>query len=88
MASQKKGTVAAKTATTLKAPARPRVEAKSTAADVKSYRVTSNLHIDGLKLGPDDEVELTDYQAAGLEGFVEPLVEEPADTDPDAPPAE
>lgn len=74
MGTAKKATVAPKTT----AAARPKVEAKSSAADVKVYRVTSNLHIDGLKLGPDDEVELTDYQAAELQGFVEPKAEEDA----------
>lgn len=64
------------------APARPRVEAKSTAEDVKVYRVAGNLYIDGLKLKPGDTVELTDHQAAGLDGFVEP------DTAEVAPPAE
>lgn len=54
------------------APARPKVEAKSTAQDAKVYRVASNLYIDGLKLKPGDTVELTDDQAAGLDGFVEP----------------
>lgn len=74
MATAKKGTVAPKAT----AAARPKVEAKSNVEDVKVYRVTSNLHIDGLKLQDGDEVELTDYQAASLEGFVEPKADEPA----------
>jgi hypothetical protein len=61
--------------------ARPKVEAKSTAQDVKTYRVAGTLHIDGLKLLPGDEVELTDYQAASLEGFVE-LLDAPTDSAP------
>lgn len=77
MGTAKKATVAPQTTATT-AASRPKVEAKSNVEDVKVYRVTSNLHIDGLKLGPDDEVELTDYQAAGLQGFVEPKAEEDA----------
>lgn len=67
MATVKK-TVAAKAVS----PARPKVEAKSTAQDVNVYRVASNLYIDGLKLKPGDTVELTETQAASLDGFVEP----------------
>jgi hypothetical protein len=73
MGTAKKAAVAPQTT----AAPRPKVEAKSNAAEVKNYRVTSNLHIDGLKLGPGDEVELTDHQAAGLSDFVEFKTDEP-----------
>lgn len=73
MAANKKPTPTA----TVKAE-RPKVQAKSTAQDVKTYRVAGTLYIDGLKLRSGDEVELTDHQAASLDGFVESMADEPA----------
>lgn len=74
-----------KPAAKIAAPARPKVVATSTAEGVATYWVTSNLRIDGLKLQFGDTVELTEQQAASLEGFVE-LVDA-ATTATEAPPA-
>lgn len=63
----------------VKAPPRPVVEAKSTEEGAQEYRVTGRIRIDGLVLRPAasgrdaDTVELTERQAFGLRGFVEPV---------------
>lgn len=80
MSTAAKKTPAARKTPAVTAAERPKVEARSTAQDARAYRVTSNLHVDGLKLRPGDEVELTDHQAAGLQGFVEALGEPAADS--------
>ncbi len=75
---------AAKSAPTKK-PAAPVVAVKSDAEDATTYRATGRIWHNGQLLRPAapgreaDTVELTDREAFGLRGFVEPVETETSD---------
>jgi hypothetical protein len=74
---------AAKRAAPTVKPAAPKIEVKSTAPDAQPYKVTGRIRRDGLVLRVGDTVELTEREAFGLRGFVEPADDQgEADADP------
>lgn len=79
MATAKKAAAAKKKAVPAKKPAAPVVQVKSDQEGAQTYRVLSRIYHDGETLRPAngereaDTVELTERQAFGLRGFVEPV---------------